>query len=99
MKLFNSKNDKPAAALKAMKAAVLVAVAVIAGVVVVNVVGHQLAYVGLWLMGFAFQLALGLAIGTVCYAIISKLVDIALDASELTLDRVQVINPWRGVMN
>jgi hypothetical protein len=99
MKLFNSKNDKRAAALRVMNAAVLVAVAVIAGVVVVNLVGHQLAYVGLWLMSFAFQLALGLAIGTVCYAIISKLVNMALDASELTLERVQVINPWRGVMN
>ena len=83
MKLFDgTKTDKRAAALKVMKAAVLIAVAIVAGVVVVNLVGHQLALVGLWLMGFAFQLSLGLAIGTICYAVISKLVDMAISTGE-----------------
>ncbi len=79
MKLFDgTKTDKRAAALKVMRAAVLIAVAIVAAVVVSRSIwsGHQLTCsVGLWLMGFAFQLSLGLAIGTICYAIISKIVE------------------------
>ena len=73
---FPKKNAKRDAALKFMKAALVVAVAVVSGCVIVAAFGNQLMLIGMWMVHFAVMMAIGL----LCYTIAAKLADMVTTA-------------------
>ena len=81
MKIFNfteaqkaKAEQKRAAALKMMRAALIVAVALVSGVLIAAYAGHALIVVGMWLLQFAITVALGFAIGSLAYTLAEKLI-------------------------
>ena len=77
---FPKKNAKRDAALKFMKAALVVAVAVVSGCVIVAAFGNQLMLIGMWMVYFAVMMAIGFAVGSLCYTIAAKLADMVTTA-------------------
>ena len=81
MKIFNFTEaqkakaaEKRAAALKVMRAALIVAVAIVSGVLIAAYAGHAMIVVGIWLLQFAITVALGFAIGSLAYSLAEKLI-------------------------
>jgi hypothetical protein len=81
MKIFDFTEAKKARiaaarlqALRVMRAALIAAVAIVSGILVVAYCGQALLVVGLWLMQLAVTLALGFAIGSIAYSLAEKLI-------------------------
>ena len=83
MKIFNfdeAKKARIAAAraktLQMMRAALIVAVAIVSGCLIVAYCGEAIIAVGLWLVHVAVLAALGFAIGSIAYALSVKLIEL-----------------------
>jgi len=80
-------------ALKTMKACLLVAVAIISGCLIVAYLGETIVAVGLWLLHMAVVLAIGFAIGSICYTVASKLTDMLMEKVHVR-NVANVLYPW-----
>jgi hypothetical protein len=92
-KLWNKTTNARAIALRTMKACLLVAVAIISGCLIVAYLGETIIAVGLWLLHMAVVIAVGFAIGSICYAVASKLSDMLMQSVP---DMSNVIR-WRSL--
>ena len=63
----------------------LVAVAIVSGCLIVAYLGETIVAIGLWLLHMAVVLAIGFAIGSICYTVASKL-------SDMLMEKVHVRN-------
>ena len=92
-KLWKRSEDARTASLRVMKAALLVAVAIISGCLIVAYLGETIIAVGLWLLNLAVMMALGLAIGSICYTLVSRVYDKLMEQTHVR-NVANVIYPW-----
>jgi len=92
-KLWKRSSDARAVSLKVMKAALLVAVAIISGCLIVAYLGETIIAVGLWLLNVAVMMAIGLAIGSIAYTLASKVAGMVTDRLDVK-SVANVIYPW-----
>jgi hypothetical protein len=92
-KFWNKTTNARAVALKTMKACLLVAVAIISGCLIVAYLGETIIAVGLWLLHMAVVIAIGFAIGTLCYTVASKVSDMLLEKVHVR-KVANVLYPW-----
>jgi hypothetical protein len=85
--------DARAASLRVMKAALLVAVAIISGCLIVAYIGETIIAVGLWLLHLAVVIAIGFAIGSICYTVASKVSDMLMEKAHVR-NVANVLYPW-----
>ena len=79
MKIFNFDAEKKARAraqaLRMMRAALVLAVAIVSGCLIVAFLGETIIAIGFWLLHLAVVLAIGFAIGSIAYTLATKLVE------------------------
>jgi hypothetical protein len=92
-KIWTKTADARAASLKVMKAALLVAVAIISGCLIVAYLGETIIAVGLWLLHLAVVIAIGFAIGSIAYTLAAKLSDMLMEKVHVR-NVANVIYPW-----
>jgi len=82
-----------AASWKIMKAALLAAVALVSGCLIIAYAGETIVAIGLWLLNLAVMIAIGMAVGSLAYTIGTKLYDLAMEKVHVR-NVANVIYPW-----
>lgn len=95
-KLWKRSEDVRAASLRIMKAALLIAVAIVSGCLIIAYAGETIIGLGLWLLHLAVMVAIGAAVGSIAYAVAVKMASLLTESTKLK-KAANVIYPFGNI--